>query len=79
MPTSKELYDHYNAYKYSYLRPVTKETAAYRKRYESVSENARKMVGSNPAGSLYKIVINYFLPLFGLGDTLKALWVKNSN
>ena len=54
-----------------------KETASYRKRYESVSENARKMVGSNLAGSLMKVVINYFLNIFGLGDTLKVFWIKS--
>ena len=52
------------------------DIVAYRVNNDRVSENVRKMASSNLLGSLVKVVINYFLSIFGKGDTLKVFWVK---
>ena len=41
-----------------------------------ISDNVRKMANTNLVLSFVKVVINYFLSIFGKGDTLKVFWVK---
>ena len=54
------------------------DITAYRLKNDQVSENVRKMASSNLVGSLIKVLINYFLSVFGKGDTLKVFWIKTN-
>ena len=42
----------------------------------TITANVRKIVEINHVLSFVKVVINYFLSIFGKGDTLKVFWVK---
>ena len=53
------------------------DITAYRIHTEGVSENVRKIANANLLASFIKVVVNYFLSVFGKGDTLKIFWIKS--
>ena len=53
------------------------DKSIYMKRdFGDVSDNVRQIANSNILVSFVKVIINYFLSIFGKGDTLKIYWVK---
>jgi 2-polyprenyl-3-methyl-5-hydroxy-6-metoxy-1,4-benzoquinol methylase len=53
------------------------DKSIYSKRdFGDVSDNVRQIANSNILVSFVKVIINYFLSIFGKGDTLKIYWVK---
>jgi hypothetical protein len=52
---------------------------ANKQEMRTTNENIRDLAGSNRFIGMIKGIINFFLTLFGKGDTLKIYWVKGSN
>jgi len=59
------------------LKPKQKDITMSTQEMRVSNENIRDLVGSNRFMGLIKGIINFFLTLFGKGDTLKIYWVKN--
>ena len=52
------------------------EYSANRQNIKATNENIRDLAGSNRFIGMIKGIINFFLTLFGKGDTLKIYWIK---